>query len=146
MSYLSHFSVEEYLEIVNDLIEKELMDNLLTGSDFSLLSDESADEVGCAQQAVFGRFINSTTHMASEKFICVRKLGESKIVAAIMAEPEERFGEKHINKVLIRFSGFDGTNVMSGKQNGMQRKIHHVSPYALCVNCCNHRNALFLVH
>ena len=36
-TYQSHFSVEEYLEIINDLIEKELKDNLLAGTDFSLL-------------------------------------------------------------------------------------------------------------
>ena len=58
------------------------MDNLLVGSFFSSFSDESTE------LAVFARFINGTTNMASEKFICVRKLGESKTAAAIMAELE----------------------------------------------------------
>ena len=56
------------------------------------------------------------------------------------------FGEKYINKSLIRFSGVDGTNATSGKQNGMQRKIQHVSTYVLYINYCNDRPALCLVH
>ena len=63
-----------------------------------LLSDERT------QLAVFARFIDSTTHTVSEKIICVRKLGESKRAASIMAELEEMFAEKYINKSLIRFS------------------------------------------
>ena len=40
----------------------------------------------------------------------------------------------------------DGTNCMSGVQNGLQRRIQHVSPYAFYINCGNHRLALCLVH
>ena len=63
-----------------------------------------------------------------------------------MTELEEMFAEKHINKSLIRSSGLDGTNTMSGKEIGMQRKIQHVSPYALYINYRNHILALCLVH
>ena len=120
----------------------------LAGSDYqwSSLSVESTDKAGRAQLPVFARFINSTTHAASEKFICVRKLDEWKTAAAITTELEEIFSEKYINESLIRFSGLDGTNAMSGKQNCMQRKIQHVSPYALYINCHNHKLALCLVH
>ena len=44
------------------------MDNLLAGSYFLSFSDKST------KLAVSARFINGTTNMASEKFICVRKL------------------------------------------------------------------------
>ena len=80
--------------------------------------------------------------MGSEKFICVRKLGEPKTFAAIMMELEEMLSEKHINKGLIRFCGLDGTNANSGKESCMQRKIQHASPCALYVN---HRIAVCLV-
>ena len=75
---LSHFSVEEYLGIINDVIEIELMDNLLAGNDISLLSDERTDETTRTHLTVFARLILSTTHTASDKFICARKLGESR--------------------------------------------------------------------
>lgn len=40
---------------------------------------------------------------------------------AVVFYSEEMFAE-NINKSLIRFSVLDGTNVMSGKKNGLQRK------------------------
>ena len=84
------------------------MDNFLS------LLDEST------QLAVFARFINSTTHTASRKLICVRKLGESKTAAAIRVKLEKMFAEKCINKNLIRFSGLYGTNAID-KQNGKEK-------------------------
>ena len=76
----------------------------------------------------------------------MRKLAESETAAVIMAELEQMFTEKYINKSLTRFSVLDGTNAMSGNQNGVQRKIQHVSPYALYINCRNHRFALCLIY
>ena len=54
------------------------MDNLLAGNDISLLSDERTDETTRTHLTVFARLILSTTHTASDKFICARKLGESR--------------------------------------------------------------------
>ena len=131
--YLSYFSLEECLEIINNLIKKELADNLLAGSDFSLLSDESTDKAERTPLPVFARFIDSTTYTAYDKLICMRKLGESKTAAAIMAE---LFTQKCISK----------SSMQCGKQNDLQRKTQHMLPYALYINCHNHRLALCLVH
>ena len=65
-------------------------------SDFSLLADESTDEAGRSQLAIFVRFIDPTTNLPTEQF-SVRKLGPSKTSEAIMMELEEMFEEKHIN-------------------------------------------------
>ncbi|XP_052245734.1 uncharacterized protein LOC127854716 [Dreissena polymorpha] len=45
-----------------------------------------------------------------------------------------------------RFVGFDGANVMSGEVSGLQRRIRHLSPICLYMNCRNHRLALCLKH
>ena len=63
-----------------------------------------------------------------------------------MNELERMFVEKKIDKTKIRFSGLDGTNAMSGERKGLQRRIRHVSPFAVYMNCCNHCLALCLVH
>ena len=63
-----------------------------------------------------------------------------------MEELEQIFTDKNIDKIRFRFSGLDGTNAMSGEQKGLQRRICHVSSYALYLNCRNHRLALCLVH
>ena len=95
VTYLSHFSVEK---ILTNLIEKELtLIIYLQTVVFLSLSYE------CIQLAVFARLINSTIHTAFEKFIRVRKLGESKTAAIIIADLEEMFAEKYINKTLIPF-------------------------------------------
>ena len=109
------------------------MDNFLS------LLDEST------QLAVFARFINSTTHTASRKLICVMKLSESKTAETIGVKLEKMFAEKCINKNLIRFSGLYGTNAID-EQNGMQRKIQYVLPYVLYINCCNSIFVPCLVH
>ena len=134
-TYVSNFTVDEFITIISDHIEKKTLRDLLVSSDFSLLADESTDEAGRSQLAIFVRFIDPTTNLPTEQFICVRKLGPSKTSEAIMMELEEMFEEKHINKSFIRFSGLDGTNCLSGMQNGVQRRIQHSSPYAFYINC-----------
>ena len=56
------------------------------------------------------------------------------------------FLEKGIDKTKIRFSCLNGTNAMSGERKGLQRHIRHKSPFAIYMNCRNHRLALCLVH
>ena len=56
------------------------------------------------------------------------------------------FLEKGIDKTKIRFSCLNGTNAMSGERKGLQRHISHKSPFAIYMNCRNHRLALCLVH
>ena len=46
----------------------------------------------------------------------------------------------------VPFSVLDGTNAMCGKEQGLQRRIQHYSPFIIYVNCCNHHLALCLPH
>ena len=135
VTYLSHFSVEK---ILTNLIEKELtLIIYLQTVVFLSLSYE------CIQLAVFARLINSTIHTAFEKFICVRKLGESKTAAIIIADLEEMFAEKYINKTLIPF--FALMVQMQWMRSKMVCK-EKCSTYALYIICCNHWLALCLVN
>ena len=144
-SYMSKFTVDEIVKLISDKIEANFLRDLLTANDFSVLSDESSDKAGRAQLAVFVRFIDPSSNEATEQYVCIRKLRTSKTAKTLMGELEQIFIDKKIDKTLIRFSGLDGTNVMSGEQKGLQRRIH-VSPFAIYMNCRNHRLALFLVH
>ena len=73
-TYLSQFTVDEYIGLISDLLETEVHAELLAGSDFSLLSDESTDEAGRAQLSIFVRYVDATTHQAVEKYVGIRKL------------------------------------------------------------------------
>ena len=45
-----------------------------------------------------------------------------------------------------RFSGLDGTNTMSGKRDGLQRRIRNVAPFSIYINCRYNRLALSFNH
>ena len=92
------------------------------------------------------RYVDAVAHEPKEEFVCIRKLSTSKTFEEIMNELESVFVEKRIDKTKIRFSGLDGTNAMSGERKGLQRRIRHVSPFAVYMNCRNHCLALCLVH
>ena len=56
------------------------------------------------------------------------------------------FFAKNIKLDKIHFSVLDGANAMSGKYNGLQRRIRNFSPFNIYINCRNHRLALCLPH
>ena len=45
-----------------------------------------------------------------------------------------------------RFCCLDGTNSMSGRSTGLQRRIRHLSPHSIYINCRCHRLALCFKH
>ena len=53
---------------------------------------------------------------------------------------------KNIDLSKIFFSVLDGTNSMSGKHKGLQRRIRNETPFNIYVNCRNHRLALCFPH
>ena len=108
-TYLSTTSVDEFVCIISDFIEKKFLSNVLLSEDFALLTDESTDEAGRAQMSVFVQYMDMSTNSPKEEFLCICKLGTSKASEALMKELEQMFEEKHIAKENIRFSGLDGT-------------------------------------
>ena len=63
-----------------------------------------------------------------------------------MREIETFLVAKGIDIKNIRFMGFDGCATMSGTHKGLQRRMTNASPYAVYINCRNHRLALCLKH
>ena len=116
-TYMFHFTVNEMVKVISNYTENKFLRDLLTASDFLLLTDKSTNEAGRAQLLIFVRYVNSFTNEPKEEFVCIRKLGTSKTSKALMNELE-----------LIQFSGLDGTNMMSGEKKCLQHHIRHVSP------------------
>ena len=145
-SYVSHFTVDEMVKVISDYTEAKFLNDLLAAGDFSLLTDESTNETGRAQLSIFVCYVDLFTNESKEEFVCIRKFGTSKTSKALMNELEQMFIDKNIDKMLIRFSGLNGRNTMSGAKKGLQRCICHVFPYVLYMNCRYHHLALCLVH
>ena len=141
------FTVDEFVKICSDYIEDIFLNNIVFAGEFAILMDESTDEAGRAQLTILVlRYVDSIIHEPKEEFICITKLGTAKTSEAIITESESMFLEKSIDKTKNCFLGLDGTNTMSSERKGLQRRIRHVSPFAIYMNCCNHPRALSLVH
>ena len=105
------------------------MTDVLAVGEFSVLADGSRDEGDRSQMAVFIRFVNVTSHKVQERFFVVVNFAKSK-KAEDLHDIFMKMGAKGLDSSLIRFSGLDGTNAMSGERKGLQWLIRHTSPYA----------------
>ena len=144
--YTSTTSAKQFLKVIGDYLNEQLVTDVLAAGEFSVLADESTNEGDRSQMAVFIRFVNVTSHKVQERFLGVVKLAKSKKAEDLHDIIMKLLEAKGLDSSLIRFSGLDGTNAMSGERKGLQRLIRHTSPYAQYLNYKNHRLALRLVH
>ena len=79
------------------------------------------------------------------KFFAILKL-EKTNAADIMALMKKFLVAKGVNVEKNFFSVLDGTNTMSERKNGLQRRIGKESPHDIYVNCRNSRLAFCLPH
>jgi hypothetical protein len=145
-SYSTANSVEQFLKCLGDFLNDELIGELQSTGDFTILADESTDEGDRSQLSIFVRFVDVNTNLPVEKFLGIVKLTVSKKAIDLHETIMQLLTEKGIDSGFIRFSGLDGTNAMSGERKGLQRLIRHTSPHSMYINCRNHRLALCLVH
>ena len=138
-TYVSKFTVDEFVKICSDFIEEKFLTDILTAGEFAILTDKNTDEAGRAQLSIFILYVDAVAHEDKEEFVCIRKLSTSKTSEAIKNELESMFVEEKFDKTKICFSSLDGTNATSGERKGLQRRIRHVSPFAVYMNCCKHR-------
>ena len=66
--------------------------------------------------------------------------------AVLLDELVKILKEREIDPQKTRFCCLDGTNSMSGEISGLQRRIRHISPHSMYVNCRCHRLALCFKH
>ena len=79
------------------------------------------------------------------KFFAILKL-EKTNAADIMALMKKFLVAKGVNVEKDFFSVLDGTNTMSERKNGLQRRIQNESPHDIYVNCRNPRLAFCVPH
>ncbi|XP_062616029.1 uncharacterized protein LOC134277729 [Saccostrea cucullata] len=143
ITYLSSKSVSDILKALSDAVEEKELESLRNAPYFALLADESTDEANRTQFALLalwpsegkfeGRYLG---------LINVKKTDAQSLLEAI----QQFFLAKDLDFEKVRFTAFDGTNTMSGEISGLQRRVRHISPHCLYINCRNHRLALCLKH
>ena len=60
-TYVSKFTVDEFIKICSDFIEEKFLTDILTADEFPIRMDESNDEAGRAQLSIFNRYVNAVT-------------------------------------------------------------------------------------
>ena len=111
----------------------------------TIYADEAENSSHRETFAIFLTYFSETMECLKTKFFGILKL-EKTNPADIMELMKKFFVAKGVNVEKILFSVLDGTNTMSGGENGLQRRILNESPHHVYVNCRNHRQALCLPH
>ena len=101
----------------------------------TVLADESTDDANRSQMALFVRYVDAETNFPAETFMEKVKLTSSKKAIDLYETFINAFSAKSIEpSKLIRFTGFGGTNAISGERKGLQRLIRHTSPHSFCIS------------
>ncbi|XP_033761513.1 uncharacterized protein LOC117343277 [Pecten maximus] len=141
--YLSSFSVLDILDTMSMYLESDILESLRGEKFFTLLADESTDESGREQFALFGKW--SFHGDISEHFLGIVHI--NKTDSLTLTDAIQRFFlAKGVSLENLRFVAFDGTNSMSGCNTGVQRRLRNVSPLSVYMNCRAHKLALVMVH
>lgn len=110
-TYLSHYSANEFLNLISTRLDENVCENLKLSHDFTLLADESTDNGGRSQLAIFVCLIEKN-NTPIEMFLALTTLTESKTSATILEAILKVLENKDISSSNIRFCGLDGNNSM----------------------------------
>ena len=70
---MSKFTVNGLTKLISDKIMAKLLCDLINFNDFSILTDESSDEAGRTQLAVFVHCIDPSTNESKEEYVSTKK-------------------------------------------------------------------------
>ena len=133
------------MDAMNFYFESKNLKDINEAQFITLYADEAENS---SHKETFSMFV--TYYSFKEEKVVTSFLGivnlKGKKAAEIMDVIKKFFEAKSINLGKVFFSVLDGTNSMSGKNNGLQRHIRFYSPFNLYINCRNHRLALCLPH
>ncbi|XP_053390185.1 uncharacterized protein LOC128553096 isoform X2 [Mercenaria mercenaria] len=143
LTYTSPLSIQDIIKSIAFAFEDDTLKAIRDAKCYALMADESTDEANREQFAVFIKFLKGK--QVTDAFMGVIRVVSTD--AASLMEAIERFLQgKGIDIKKAIFVGFDGCNVMSGVNKGLQRRFRHVVPFQLYINCRNHRLALCVSH
>ena len=101
--------------------DENLIKNILATIGATVLADESTDDAKRSQMALYVRCVDAGTNFPVEKFMEMVKLTTSKKDIDLYEILINVFSAKGIElSKVIRFSGLDRTNAMSGDRKGVQ--------------------------
>jgi hypothetical protein len=126
-TYLFSTTVTELIEILSEHIEKKLLLSLRNADAFTLLADESCDEAGREQFALYRKWRDEAGEI-KERFLRIVHVPE-KDSESLLKHIKHFMVAKQIQLRRLRFMAFDGANTMSGEKTGWSLMFLYYSCY-----------------
>ena len=138
-TYRSHQSAEGMQDAIATVLKSNI-DKLVEASPFfSLLIDESTDVSNHENLVVYVKLLNEfKPELHFLENINVRDGKAETITTAVNLLMERR----NLHKDKMTGFGSDGASVMTGKNNGVSKRMKDDSPFLLSIHCMAHRLAL----
>ena len=142
---MSTVTVDEFLKLINNHLEQELLNDIISTGNFSLLADETADMTDRAILSVSIRYVDPVNNQVKEVYLGLVETQDSKGAEALCQKICKVLCSKSLDIKQLFFHGLDATNAMSDERSGLQRRLRHEAPHSKYVNCRNNRLALVFV-
>ena len=134
------------LKLINDHLEQELLNDIISAGNFSLLADETTDMADRAVPSVYIHYVDPVNNQVKDVYLGLVEIQDSKGAETLCQKICEVLCVKGLDIKQLIFHGLDRTSAMSGERSGLQRQLRHEPPHSKYVNCHSHRLALVLVH
>ena len=119
-TYCTANSFEEYLKVLGEFLDENVIKDILATSDVAVLADKITDDANRSLMALFVRYMDAGANFPVEKFMELVKLTTSKKAIDLYETLINAFPAKGIEpSKVIRSSGLDATNAMRGERKAL---------------------------
>ena len=94
--YMPTVSVDEFLKLINDHLEQELLNDIMSAENFSLLADKTTDMANRAVLSVYIRYLHSVNNQVKEVYLGLVEIQDSKGAETLV----KKFAKFFVLKVL----------------------------------------------
>ena len=138
-SYTSHHMIDEFLVVLSDCVEKDILSKVKASPSVSILCNESTDVANLKQLVVFVRFLVEGKSQTSFLKIVDLVDGKAKTIERALLDICRQC---EILTSLIFSFGSDGASVMTGRRTGVATRLTVHNAEMISLHCGAHRLAL----
>lgn len=142
--YVHHDVQSEIINVMAEMIRKQLRDEIKDAEHFAILVDESKDISKKEQISVIVRYLNTESERVVEEFLHFTP-ADGLDADSLFASIKQTLSRCGIDLNCCVGQCYDGAAVMSGCNNGVQELFRREVPQAVYIHCHAHRLNLVLV-
>uniref|UniRef100_A0A667WWJ6 DUF4371 domain-containing protein n=1 Tax=Myripristis murdjan TaxID=586833 RepID=A0A667WWJ6_9TELE len=143
VKYTSNHIQNEILEVLADMVRKDIIEEVKDSGVFSILADETKDLKKEEQISLVLRYYyRGTVHESFMHFEHADKLDAAGLTEKIV-NSLQKYGLEYREQLVGQ--GYDGASVMSGKHSGVSARIQSLAKHAFYVHCNAHCLNLVIV-